>query len=82
MAAADSNIQLESPTDRPEFASESLTLQAVVRQIRICRSTLGAVLDLLETAELDSDSLEAAAEGAMSVMAETEQLWNMMKEVG
>jgi hypothetical protein len=79
MALPDCDTRFESTSGGPEFLTEPLTLQAVMRQIRISRSTLGAVLDLLETAGLDCNSVEQIAEGAVNVTAETEQLWNLLK---
>jgi len=79
MTETDSTNRIDTSPDHAEFAAEPLNLQTLIRQIRICRSTLGAILDVLETAEPDSDSVERAAEASMNVMAETEQLWNTVK---
>jgi hypothetical protein len=79
MTETDNTNHIDTSPDCAEFVTEPLNLQAVIRQIRICRSTLGAILDVLETEELDTDSVERAAEASMNVMAETEQLWNTVK---
>jgi hypothetical protein len=79
MTEADCNNRIETTTDGARSTAEPQYLQSVVRQIRICRSTLGAVLDVLETSEIDTDSVDRAAEGSMNVMAEIEQLWSTLK---
>jgi hypothetical protein len=80
MTPADCNTQLVSTADCSELVAEPVTLQSVVRQVRICRSTLGAILDVLETTEIGSDSIERAAERSMDVLAEVEQLWDSLRQ--
>jgi hypothetical protein len=81
MNAADSNTELESADGRSELVAEPVTLLSVVRQVRICRSTLGAILDVLETTEIGSESIERAAERSTDVLGEIEQLWNALRQV-
>jgi hypothetical protein len=79
MTETDCTNRIDTSPERSEFATEPLNLQSLIRQIRICRSTLGAILDVLETAEPDTDSIARAAEGSMNVTADVEQLWNSLK---
>jgi hypothetical protein len=79
MTETDCTNRIDTWPDRAEFAAEPFNLPTVLRQIRICRATLGAILDVLETPELGPDSVERAANASINVMAETEQLWNSLK---
>lgn len=52
---------------------------SILKQMRVCRSTLGAILEELETAPRNPRALEALSEPATSVMAEIERLWDITK---
>jgi hypothetical protein len=66
---------------RASIADYWQDLPAIIRQIRVCRSRLGAVLD-----ELDGDdrnlAIEKVAECATGVAAEIESLWEAIKLPG
>jgi hypothetical protein len=57
-----------------------LDLPAVMRQIRLCRSTLGAILDELECGDRGHGAIEKIAIRAMSVTGEIEDLWEAIKQ--
>jgi len=48
---------------------------AVMRQIRLCRSTLGAILDELECGDVCAGAIVKIAEYTSGVTAEIESLW-------
>jgi hypothetical protein len=56
-----------------------LDLAAIVHQVRLCRSTLGAVLDELECGTHNQDALDRIGEVALSLSAEVENLWTKIK---
>jgi hypothetical protein len=57
-----------------------LDLPALVRQIRLCRSTLGAILDELECGDRSQGAIEKLAGSTMSVTGEIEGLWERIKQ--
>lgn len=56
-------------------------LTAIIWQIRVCRSTLGAILDELEGDDRNL-AIEKVAEYATGVAAEIESLWDAIKRAG
>lgn len=52
---------------------------SILKQMRLCRSTLGAILEELESAPRNPRALEALSEAAASVTAEIERLWDITK---
>jgi hypothetical protein len=56
----------------PDWQVDVLT---ITRQIRLCRSTLGAILDELECRDLRTDAGVSIAECTSGVTAEIESLW-------
>jgi hypothetical protein len=60
----------------PEFRPD---LNAVMKQIRLCRSTLGAILDELECGDQSPGTIERLAERAIGVTGEIEELWETTK---
>jgi hypothetical protein len=54
-------------------------LPAIMRQIRLCRSTLGAILDELDNGERSPEDTERLAECTTSVTGEIEALWESIK---
>jgi hypothetical protein len=56
-------------------------LLAIIRQIRVCRSTLGAILDELEIDDRNV-AIDKVAEYATGVAAEIESLWDAIKLPG
>jgi hypothetical protein len=58
----------------------AVDLSTTMRQIRLCRSTLGAILDELECGEASGDTIEKIADCTTSVTAEIESLWEATKQ--
>jgi hypothetical protein len=56
-------------------------LPAIIRQIRVCRSMLGAILDELDDGDRNP-AVEKVAECATVVAAEIESLWEAIKLPG
>jgi len=79
MTDAGCNDRADNVTDRALVTEEQLGLQSAIRQVRICRSTLGAILDVLETVNIPQDRVGEVTEGSLNVMAEIEQLWDSLK---
>jgi hypothetical protein len=69
-------------TTQATFATNRVDLPSLLKQIRVSRSTLGAVLDELESADRTPAALEALSEGAMIVATEIERLWDIAKRSG
>ena len=59
--------------------SNDCDLATLMRQIRVCRSALGAVLDELEGGEPGADALTNLAACITSITGELEELWNAAK---
>jgi len=58
-----------------------LDVPAVVRQIRVSRSTLGAILDELECSNPSPAATERLIECSMNVAGEIEDLWETIKQL-
>jgi hypothetical protein len=54
-------------------------LANLMRQIRICRSALGAILDELEAGERSAETLASLATCITGVTGEIEELWQAAK---
>jgi hypothetical protein len=65
----------ETVLTRSKLPDCSVDLPTVIRQIRVCRSTLGAILDELECGDIGAEAAVGIAECAISVTAEIESLW-------
>ncbi len=78
MTKSDSNLSAEILSTR---AINQIELPVLAKQIRLCRSTLGAVLEELEAGEMAPESLEKIAERSMAAMAEIESLWETTKTI-
>ena len=71
-----------TPTQGPETVQSlrqlpdcSVDVPTIMWQIRLCRSTLGAILDELECGEVDAQAAVSIAECTIGVTAEIESLW-------
>jgi hypothetical protein len=51
----------------------------VLRQLRLCRSKLGSVLEFLESNSLSPGMLEQIGECSTDITADTERLWNVVR---
>jgi hypothetical protein len=51
----------------------------ILRQLRLCRSTLGSVLELLESDSLSPVMLQQIGECSMDTTADIERLWNLVR---
>jgi hypothetical protein len=67
--------------NRPTIEDYRLDLPFVVRQIRVCRSMLGAILEELEWSDLSPGAVEQFAACSTSVTAEIEHLWETIKQL-
>jgi hypothetical protein len=65
----------EAVLTRAKLSDFSIDVATVMRQIRLCRSTLGAVLDELECGDVGVEAIVGIAECTTSVAAEIESLW-------
>ena len=65
-----------------KIPNDSNDLPAIIRQIRLCRSTLGAILNELECGGGHPDTAERIAECTIGVTAEVESLWKATKPAG
>ena len=74
------NQNRETVATRAELTDYSVDSPAIMRQIRLCRSTLGAILDELECGEASAGTLEKIAECTTGVTAEIESLWEATKQ--
>lgn len=74
------NYSAEIVSASANMSDSRLDLAAITRQVRLCRSTLGAILDELECGDRGHGTLEKLAECAMSVTGEIEDLWESIKQ--
>jgi hypothetical protein len=79
MVNSSTNRSPETTSNRANMADYRLDLPTIVRQIRLCRSTLGAILDELECAAKSEDALDGIGEVTLSLSAEVENLWTKVK---
>ena len=73
------NSSAETTSNRANMTDYRLDLAAIVHQIRLCRSTLGAVLDELECGVQTQDALDGIGDVALNLSAEVENLWTKVK---
>ena len=64
---------------RALLAEYQLNLPVVLRQLRLCRSTLGSVLEILESNSLSPGMLEQIGECSTDATADVERLWNLIR---
>ncbi len=79
MISSESTKGVENDSTRAELPEFRQDLPSLVRQIRICRSTLGAVLEGLENADPSFVAFEKVGECSTSVTAEIERLWELVR---
>jgi|tagenome__1003787_1003787.scaffolds.fasta_scaffold20965867_4 hypothetical protein len=70
----------ETVTTRAKIMDYPVDLPVIMSQIRLCRSTLGAILDELECVEASGDTIEKIADCTTGVTAEIESLWEATKQ--
>jgi hypothetical protein len=70
----------ETVPTRARMMDYPADLSMIMRQIRLCRSTMGAILDELECGNATADSIEKIAECTTGVTAEIEGLWQATKQ--
>ena len=80
MTNTDANYTAETTATRAIMPEYRFDLPAIERQIRLCRSTLGAILDELESGDRNPDTLERIGECTTSVTGEIESLWEAIKQ--
>lgn len=81
MTTSEPTKSAQIASTRAAFADYQLDLPSIAKQIRVCRSTLGAVLEELEGREISADSCEPIGDCSSSVVAEIERLWDCIKRV-
>jgi hypothetical protein len=69
-------------TSNQATSDDQIGLPAVIRQIRLCRSTLGAILDELECDNRSAESIDRLAACTTSVFEEIDCLWEATKQSG
>ena len=69
----------EGDSDRAELANFQLDMPFILRQIRLCRSTLGAILEELECWDQKPNFVEAFGDSSTTVAAEIDSLWGIVK---
>jgi hypothetical protein len=79
MAISEPNKSTQIASTRAAFADYQLDLPSIVKQIRLCRSTLGAVLEELDGGDRSAISCEEIGDSSMGVAAEIERLWECIK---
>ena len=79
MTTSEPTKSAQIASTREAFADYQLDLPTIVKQIRLCRSTLGAVLEELEGHELTADSCELIGDYSTVAAAEIERLWDVIK---
>jgi len=80
MNNSNTNQNLETIPNRVKITDYPVDLPTIIRQIRLCRSTLGAILDELECGEASADTIVKIAECTTGVTAEIESLWEATKK--
>jgi hypothetical protein len=65
---------------RALLAEYQLDLPLVLRQLRLCRSTLGSVLEFLESNSISPAMLEQIGECSTDTTADVERLWNLIRQ--
>ena len=79
MTNTETNKNSEGDSDRAELASFQLDMPFILRQIRLCRSTLGAILEELEGWDQRPNLVEAFGDSATTVAAEIDSFWGIVK---
>ncbi len=81
MTIFNANQSLETALTRVKMQDYPVDLPTIMRQIRLCRSTLGAILDDLEVGGEESAGTSAKiVECTTGVTAEIESLWEAVKQ--
>lgn len=80
MNGPNSSQSREMVSTRARMTDYAVDLPTIMRQIRMCRSTLGAVLDELECGNASGDNFDKIAECTTGVTAEIESLWEATKQ--
>jgi hypothetical protein len=62
------------------MSDDQLDLPAVMRQVRVCRATLGAILDELECGDRSPGVIEKLSECTTDVAGEIEDFWETIKQ--
>ena len=70
----------EIGSTRARMPDYPVDMPAILRQIRLCRSTLGAILEELDCGDRSADTIENIAECTTGMTAEIESLWEAIKK--
>ncbi len=81
MAPSETNLAAEFLSARAKLLDYQAELPAIIKQIRVCRSTLGTILDELELDKISTATLEKIAAHTTGATIEIEGLWEALKDV-
>jgi hypothetical protein len=76
---SNANYVAETVATRPTMTDDRHDLPALMRRIRVCRATLGAILDELECGDRSPAVVEKLAECTTNVAGEIEDFWETIK---
>lgn len=79
MTAKQPNMPSTLAESRILLEEYKIDLPQVLRQLRMCRSTLGSVLELLEEHPPKPEMLEQISGAASDVTSDVERLWDLIK---
>lgn len=79
MTAKQPNITGTLAESRILLEEYKIDLPLVLRQLRMCRSTIGSILELLESHPPTPEMLEQVNGAASDATSDVERLWNLIK---
>ena len=80
MTNFNTNQSPETVSLRVAMPDYPVDFPTIMRRIRLCRSTLGAILDELECGDWSADTIPNIAECTTGVTAEIEGMWEAVKQ--
>ena len=79
MTAEQPNLAIHSAEHRMVPEEYKLDLSLALRQLRLCRSTLGSILEFLENNPVKTETLELISGCSTDITADVERLWNLIR---
>jgi hypothetical protein len=79
MTAKQPNLADHMTESRIPHEDYKLDLPMVLRQLRVCRSTLGSILEFLENNPVKTETLEQISGSSTDIAADVERLWNLIR---
>jgi hypothetical protein len=80
MINSSTGCSAETTSGRADMTDYCHDLPTIVRQVRVCRSMLGAILDEFECGAPTQDALDGIGEATLNLSAEIENLWAKVKK--